>query len=154
MVLTGLVLAGAGVVTADNEVRRAVVLADDGVPEGLAGSAHAHSKGKEGESGHAVGVAREQSLIDADTGEVVNVARLGHADNGVDEDVGLLRAGSADRQLTVSTVHWVSGLEGDNLLPAKLVEVGAELGGSDCNWGLDTEGEWLEPTLRDAGVRR
>jgi hypothetical protein len=49
----------------------------------------------------------------------------------VDEDVGLAGTGSADGQLTVSTVHGVSGLEGDDLGPAKLVEVKAEFG-----WGV------------------
>jgi hypothetical protein len=58
---------------------------------------------------------------------VVNVTGLGETDDGLDEDVGLLRAGGADRQLTVSTVHGVSGLESNDLLPAELVEVSTEL---------------------------
>ena len=132
MVLAVLVLAGTSVVTADDEVGRTVVLADDGVPEGLARTTHAHSEGEQGEGGHTVGVSGNESLVDTDTGEVVNVTRLGHADNWVDEDVGLLGAGGADRQLTVSTVHGVASLESDDLLPAELAEVGAELRGGDC----------------------
>jgi hypothetical protein len=131
VVLTLLVLTGTGVVTTDDEVGSTVVLSDNGMPESLTGTTHAHSKGKEGEGGHAVGVSGQESLVDTDTGEVVNVTGLGETDDGLDEDVGLLRAGSADRQLTVSTVHGVSGLESNDLLPAKLVEVSAELRGSD-----------------------
>ena len=134
VVLALLVLARAGVVTADDEVSRAVVLADDGVPEGLTGTTHAHSQRQQGESSHAVGVSRQEGLVDSDTGEVVNVAGLGHADDRVDKDVGTLGAGGADRQLTVSAVHGVASLEGDDLLPAELVEVRTQLGGGNC-WG-------------------
>jgi hypothetical protein len=63
---------------------------------------------------------------------VVNVTGLGETNNGVDEDVGLARAGSADSQFTVSAVHGVSGLESDNSGPAKLVEVQTDLCGRVC----------------------
>lgn len=133
VVLAVLVLAGAGVVTADDEVGGTVVLADHGVPQGLTGTTHAHGEGQQGQGGHAVGVAGQESLVDTDTGEVVDVAGLGQTDDGVDEDVGLLGAGGTDRQLTVSTVHGVSGLESNDLLPAELVEVGSQLRGGDCD---------------------
>lgn len=132
VVLALLVLAGTGVVTTNDEVSGTVVLANDGVPEGLTGTTHAHGQGKKSQSGHAVGVSGQESLVDTDTGEVVNVTGLGETDDGLDEDVGLLGAGGADRQLTVSTVHGVSGLESDDLLPAELVEVRAKLRGGDC----------------------
>jgi hypothetical protein len=109
-----------------------VVLADHGVPECLAGAAHAHGEGQEGKSTHAVGVTGQESLVDTDTGEVVNVTGLGQADNGMDEDVGLLGAGGTDGQLTVSAVHGVAGLEGHDLLPSQLVKVGAQLGGGEA----------------------
>lgn len=131
VVLTVLVLAGAGVITAHDEVGSTVVLADDGVPEGLARTTHAHGKREEGEGGHAVGVSGKEGLVDTDAGEVVDVTRLGQTNNGLDENVGLLRAGSADRQLTVSTVHRVSGLESNDLFPAELVEVSTKLRGGD-----------------------
>jgi hypothetical protein len=123
------VLARTSVVTANNEVGRTVVLADDGVPDGLAGTAHTHSEGQQGEDSHAVGVAGHQRLVDTDTGEVVNVTGLGEADNGVDEDIGLAGSCSADRQLTMSAVHGVPRLEGNDLLPAELVEVQTQFGG-------------------------
>jgi hypothetical protein len=131
VVLALLVLTGTGMVTADDEVGSTVVLSDNGVPESLTGTSHAHSKGKESESGHAVRVSGQKSLVDTDTGEVVNVTRLGETNDRLDEDVGLLRAGGADRQLTVSTVHGVSGLESNDLLPSELVEVSTELRGSE-----------------------
>jgi len=127
-VLALAVAAGTGVVAADNEVGGTVVLADDGVPDGLAGTTHAHGKRKQTEDGHAVGVAVHDGLVDTDASEVVNVTGLGQADDGVDEDVGLSGAGSNDGKLTVSAVHGVTGLESDNLGPAKLLEVKTELG--------------------------
>ena len=127
--LAAAVLARAGVVAADDEVGGAVVLADDGVPDGLARAAHAHGQRQQAQHGHAVGVARQDGLVDAHAGEVVNVAGLGQADDGVDEHVGLAGAGGAHRQLAVGAVHGVAGLEGDDLGPAELLEVGAQLGG-------------------------
>jgi hypothetical protein len=58
---------------------------------------------------------------------VVNVTGLGETDDGVDKHVGLSGAGSNDGQLTVSAVHRVTGLESDNLGPAELLEVSADL---------------------------
>lgn len=121
------VLTGTGVVTTDDKVGGTVVLADNGVPQGLAGTSHAHGQGQEGENGHSVGVAGEESLVDADAGKVVNVSGLGETDDGVDEDVGLARAGGAHSQLTVSAVHGVSGLESDDSGPAEFVKVEADL---------------------------
>ena len=117
-------------VPTNDEVRRTVVLADNGVPHGLAGAAHAHGEGQEAERGHAVGVPREECLVNAHAREVVDVTGLREAHNGMDQDVGLLGACSTDGQLAVSAVHGVAGLERDDALPAELVEVGAELGGS------------------------
>lgn len=116
-------------VTTDDEVGCTVVLADNSVPDGLARTSHTHSKRQKSQDGHAVGVAGHERLVDTDTGEVVNVTGLGQADDGVDEDVGLAGAGSADRQLTVSAVHGVPGLESDDLGPAKLVKVQTQFGG-------------------------
>lgn len=132
VVLAVLVLTGTSVVTADNEVGRTVVLTDNGVPQSLTRTTHAHGQGQQSQSSHTVGVSRQKSLVDTDTGEMVNVTGLGHANDGVDEHVGLLGSGSADRQLTVSTVHGVTGLESDNLLPAELVEMRAQLRGSEA----------------------
>ena len=123
------VLPGTGVVTTNNEVGGTMVLPDDGVPDGLTGTTHPHGQGQETEDGHAVGVAGEESLVGTDTGEVVDVTGLGQTDDGVDQHIGLLGTRGTDGQLTVSTVHGVSGLEGDNPGPAELVKMNAELRG-------------------------
>ena len=128
-VLAVLVLAGAGVVAADDEVGGAVVAADNGVPDCLAGAAHAHGQGQERELGHAVGVAREEGLVHPDSGEVVDVAGLGETHHGVNQDVSLLGAGGTDRELAVGAVHGVAGLEGHDAFPPELVEEGSQLGG-------------------------
>ena len=59
---------------------------------------------------------------------MVDVARLGHADDRVDEQVGFFFLGGAERELVVRAVHRVAGLEGDDLPPAALGELFAELG--------------------------
>ena len=67
-------------------------------------------------------------LVAADARVVVDVARLGHADDRVHEQVGLFFLGRAERELVVGAVHRVAGLEGDDLPPAALGELFAELG--------------------------
>lgn len=122
------VLSRTGVVTSDDEVCCAEVLTDDRVPDGFAGTSHAHGEREKGEMAEAVGVLLHDSLVDAHTGVVVNVSRLGKTDDGVDEDVCLSLASSTDRQFTVSTMHGVAGLESYDLPPCYLLEVGTELG--------------------------
>jgi hypothetical protein len=121
-----------GVVTTDNEVGGTMVLTDDGVPDGLTGTTHTHGQTQETQDGHAVGVAGKESLVGADTGEVVNVTGLGETDNGVNQDIGLAGTGRADSQLTVGTVHGVTSLESDDTGPAQLVEVDTQLCGGVC----------------------
>jgi hypothetical protein len=97
------------------------------VPNGLTGATHTHGQGQQTQDGHAVGVSVHQGLVDTHTGEVVDITRLGQTHNGVDEHVSVVGAGSADGQLSVSTMHGVSGLESDDSGPAELVEVEAHL---------------------------
>jgi hypothetical protein len=108
------VLSWASVVATDYEVGCTEVLADDCVPDGFSRSTHAHGEREEAKDSHSVGVSGEQCLIDTDSSEMIDVSRLGETDNGVDKDVGLSGTGSADGQLSVSSVHWVSGLESNN----------------------------------------
>ena len=138
------VLTGTGVVTTNNEVSGTMILPDDGVPDGLTGTTHTHGQGQETQDGHTVGVTGEESLVGTDTGEVVNVTGLGQTDDGVDEDVSLLGAGGTDGQLTVSSVHGVSGLESDNSVPAELVEVNAQLCGGVAQSDIVVVGELVD----------
>lgn len=130
-------------ITADDKVGDAVVLADECMPEGFAGTTHTHGEGEEREDSHTTRIAAifirqnkcyrlripvHDGLVDAHTGKVVNVAGLGHADNGVDDDVGAELAGGTDGELAVSAVHGVARLEGHDLGPVELVEESASLG--------------------------
>ena len=117
-------------ITSNNEVGGTVILADNGVPDGLAGTTHAHGKGQETQYSHSIGVAGQQRLVYADTSEVVDVAGLREANDRVDQHVGLTGAGGADCELSVGAVHGVARLEGDDLGPAKLIEVKTQLSGS------------------------
>jgi hypothetical protein len=123
------------VVAADDKVRGTKVFADDGVPDGFARAAHAHGEGQKGKLGHAVGVGLDDGLVDANAGEGVDVAGLGEADDGVDEDVGLVKAGGPDGELAVGAVHGVAGLEGDDLAPGELLEQRARLTRLVCATG-------------------
>lgn len=78
---------------------------------------------------HTLGEGGHQSLVSSNSGVVVDVSWLGKTDDGVNENVGSSLSGGSDSQLSVGSVHWVSGLESDNLSPRDFVEVGSELGG-------------------------
>ena len=130
------VLARAGVVAADDEVGAAVVLANEGVPDGFARAAHAHGEGDEGELGGAGRVFADEELVAADAGEVIDVAGLGHADDGMDEEAGFDLFRGAEGELDVGAVHRVARLEGDDAAPALAGELGAQLGGSEAE-GLE-----------------
>ncbi len=76
---------------------------------------------------------------------MIDVARLGHADDGVDQQVGLDVARGPQRQLLMRPVHRVSRLECDDLAPAELTEAIADFIGSIpkmleivVGWRLDT----------------
>lgn len=138
------VLSGSGVVTSNDEVGRSKVLADDRVPDGLAGTSHPHREGKESEGGHTVRVGVDNRLVDTDlrapsalksrpgydgthSGEGVDISGLGESNDGVDKDVGEVLASSADGELPVSPVHGVSRLESDDTPPGELAKVRSEL---------------------------
>ena len=59
---------------------------------------------------------------------MVDVARLRHADHRVQEQIGLELLGGAQRQLDVSTVQRVAGLEGDDAPPPEAPEAFAQFG--------------------------
>ena len=114
-------------VAADDQVGAAVVLADDRVPDRLARAGHAHRQRQQAERGGLLGIVVQQLLVAAHAGEMVDVAGLGHADHGLDQEVGLGRLGGAEGQLLVRAVHRVAGLEGDHAAPAQLPEPVAQL---------------------------
>ena len=68
----------------------------------------------------------KHGLVAAHAGEVIHVARLGHANNRMDEKVRLRFFRGAEGQFLMRAVEWVAGLEGHNLAPTKLAEIGAQ----------------------------
>ena len=121
------VLPGSCMITANDEVRCTKVLADDGVPDSFARASHTHSQRQKAENSHAIGVSREKCLVDTNSGEMIDISRLRKADNRMDEDIGLAGTSSTNSQFSVGSVHRVSGLEGNNFRPAKLVKVKSQL---------------------------
>ena len=73
-------------IAADDEVGAAVVTPDDRVQQDLSRAGHAHGQGQEAEHDRAwLVVVVDQGPIAAHAGEVIDVARLGHADDWVDQ---------------------------------------------------------------------
>ena len=70
---------------------------------------------------------REQQLIAADAREVIHVARLGHADAGIDEKIRFHLLRSAEGEFHVGAVHRIAGLEGDYFAPSQAGELSAQL---------------------------
>lgn len=118
-------------VSTDDEVGGTVVLSDDGVPERFSVTTHSHGQRQERELSHTGRVLLDDLVVHLDSGVVVNVTWLGGTDNRVDQELGHLGSGGSDGQLSVGSVQWVSGLEGDDLGPG----LGAELG-SQLSWRL------------------
>mmetsp|Transcript_19342 Transcript_19342/g.43698 ORF Transcript_19342/g.43698 Transcript_19342/m.43698 type:complete len:458 (-) Transcript_19342:75-1448(-) len=121
----------AGHVSADDEVRAAVVLADDHVLHRLAGARHVHRVGQVGPVDAGVLRLLLQHLIGLVPYHAGDVVRLGGAAGGVHQHHG---AGAqhgvvqcAREQLVVRAVDGVAALEGHNV--HVLGQLGAHLGG-------------------------
>ena len=74
-------------VTPDNHMGAAIIAADQRVPQSLARTGHAHGQRQKIERGLAIGVMRQQRFIAAHAGVVIDIARLGHADDGMDQEI-------------------------------------------------------------------
>ena len=121
-VVGAVVVADAGVVAADDEVGAAVVPARDRVEDRLARAGVAHLRREDVEDDAVVGVVvLHQDLVAAHPHVGGDVARLGLADQRVDQQpVGDLERRLGD--VLVGAVDRVAGLEGDDPLPAALLE--------------------------------
>ncbi len=71
----------------------------------------------------ALGIFRQQQLITAHAGEVVDVARLGHAHRGMNQKICLHLLRRAESQFHVGTMHRVAGLERNNPAPAAAEQI-------------------------------
>lgn len=58
---------------------------------------------------------------------MIDVSWLGKTNDWVNEYICLAGTSSSDSELSVGSVHWVSGLEGDNPGPAEFLEVKSHL---------------------------
>ena len=72
----------------------------------------------------------DEQLVAPDAGEVIDVAGLGHADDRMDEEAGFDLFGCAEGEFDMRAVHRIACLEGDDLAPALVGEVGAKFGRS------------------------
>jgi hypothetical protein len=109
-------------VAADDEMRAAIVLADDRVPERLARSRHPHRKVQQAECRRLLRVVLQHVLVAAHARVVIHVAGARHSDHGVNEQVRFRVARGTQRQLVVRTMHRIAGLERHHLAPSQLAE--------------------------------
>ena len=113
-----------------DHVGAAVVLADDGVPQGFARTGHAHGQRQQRQHGEVVREVPADGLVAVHARVVLQIARLGHAHGGVQQDVALDVLGGLQGDLALQAVHGLAGLEGHHAAPAHLLEQGAHfLGG-------------------------
>src|SRR3954452_5179331 len=116
------VVPDARVVAADDEVGAAVVTARDRMQDGLPRAGIVHLRGEDAEDDPVLGVVvLHQELVAAHPHVGGDVAGLRLADEGVDEEP-VRDLERALGQVLVRAVNWVPGLEGDNALPATLLE--------------------------------
>ncbi|KAH3668235.1 hypothetical protein OGAPHI_001989 [Ogataea philodendri] len=116
-----------GVVSSHDEVGSTIVLSDNGVPNSFSVTGHSHGKRQQSKLGHSVWILLDDLLVHLDSGVVVDVTRLGESNNRVDQQVGKLVSSGTHGKLSVSSVHWVSGLESNHLLPVLVAELGPQL---------------------------
>ncbi|HTP62195.1 MAG TPA: hypothetical protein VMJ14_08935 [Burkholderiales bacterium] len=112
------VLAGAGVISPDDEVTAAVVFADDRVPKSLFRPGHAHRQRQQGQHRRILRVAPQHFLIAAHPGVVVDVARFRLSCDGMQKDMRVCVPGGAVSQFDMGPVHGVASLECDYPPPA------------------------------------
>ncbi len=127
-VVRAVVVANARVVAADDEVRAAVVLAADRVPDRLARTGVAHRR-REGGEEHAIlrVVVAEQRPVALDAHVGRHVVRLRVADKRVDEQA--VDGFESDLgQVLVRAVDGIAGLEADHATPAAFRELRPRVG--------------------------
>ena len=83
--LTLAVLAGAGMIAADNVVIGALVAADDRMPDRFTGPAHTHFQWQQAQEGVTFLVILNQGLINAHACVMVHIAGFGHPNHRMDQ---------------------------------------------------------------------
>ena len=116
-------------VPAHYQVVGAVVAANNRVPQGLPRTAHAHrERQKCQDDSRRLVVPVGQRPVRADPGVVVDVAWLGEAYHGVQQQDAVNGVRGALGQLLVDAMERVACLEGDDVVRSELVEPGPAVG--------------------------
>ena len=91
------------------------------------GPCHAHGERQQAQHRRLLGIVRQQVLVAAHAREVIHIAGLRHADDRVDQQVGLGFPGRAKGEFLVRAVHRVARLKRDHAPPAEFPEALAQL---------------------------
>ena len=138
------VITRTGMVAPHDKVCAAIVLANDGVPQRFTWPTKAHSQVEQAQSSGLFRVLFQHMFITAHTREVINITRLGHANHGVDQQVGFHFACRAKSQFLVATVQRITGLEGDYFAPAKFAKAATEFRGRITQQFKVVKSRWLD----------
>jgi hypothetical protein len=124
------VVARPGVVAPDDEMIRAMVAADDGMPHSLARARHAHRQRQQRQQ-HAPRLVMviHQRLVRAHAGVMIDIAGLGHAHHRMQQQHAVHAGRRALGQFLVHAVQRVARLEGDHIGAVELFQAVAHLGG-------------------------
>ena len=117
------VRSGARMVTANDEVRATVVFSNERMPERFTRAGHAHCERQKAQRRRLLRVVLEKLLVAAYAREMIDIARLCHAYDRVNKEIGFSVLRRAERELEMRSMHGVSGLKCNHTPPSELLEL-------------------------------
>ncbi len=107
---------GAGMITTDNQIVGAKIPPDDRMPQRLAWSCQAHRKRKQRQQDtRRVKETGFQGAVGPNTRIVIDVTRLGHPDDRVEQEHAIHGFNRTNGEFLVRLVKWIAGLKGDHI---------------------------------------
>src|SRR5258707_9032068 len=114
-------------VSADDNVRAAIILANQTMPHRLARSAHAHRQREQRKLYGSMRIFRQQELVAANARVVIHVARFRHPNYWMQQQARFHVLRGTHGKLHVSAMHWVSSLERNDFLPTESRKLSSQL---------------------------
>src|SRR5215831_12067956 len=106
-------------VTADDKMCCSVVAANDGMEHRLARARHSHGKRDDGKQHLVLWITRlGNGFVGPHSRHVINIARLCCSNCWMEKKCSVNHLDGSPRHLFVSTMHWVTRMEGDDVRPA------------------------------------
>ena len=141
-------------VAADDQMRAAEVLANNRVPDRLPRPAHPHRQRKQAHYRRVLGVVLLDRLVAANACVVVHVARLGHPDDRMDQQVRLQVFRGPEGQFLMRAVHGIACLKGNDLAPTCRFKSFTQVGRSHAGFNEVVVPGHLDALDRSAHIPR